>query len=61
MIEYDRTVSTATENWGLITTTKGILSPNLNLFDESQIFTVIAHELAHYWFGNLGIYLLMCI
>ncbi len=48
----------AMENWGLITYRESRL-----LFDplkssqssEQAIVEVIAHELAHMWFGNLGI------
>jgi aminopeptidase N len=45
------------ENWGLITYRESIL-----LYDakktpqtaEQHIVEVIAHEIAHQWFGNLG-------
>lgn len=54
MIEYDRTESAATENWGLITFRKGLLTPSLNIYYKSQIELVVYHELSHFWFGNLG-------
>lgn len=52
-------VSGAMEHWGLVTFRETAL-----LYDESisstsnkqRVATVIAHELAHSWFGNLGIY-----
>ncbi|XP_061390812.1 thyrotropin-releasing hormone-degrading ectoenzyme-like [Musca vetustissima] len=49
----------AMENWGLITYYEDIFLTKENLsdtttFEEKQnIATVIAHELAHQWFGNL--------
>ena len=50
-------VSGAMENWGLITFRESRL-----LFDEKStsalkkvdIIQVVAHEIAHMWFGNLG-------
>jgi aminopeptidase N len=46
----------AMENWGLITYSEGLLSVDPKTAStESQFFSflVIAHELAHQWFGNL--------
>lgn len=46
----------AMENWGLITFRETTLLYNENsssLMDKQFITTVIAHELAHQWFGNL--------
>lgn len=54
MIEYDRTESAATENWGLITFKTGLLTPSLGVYYFSQIELVVYHELSHFWFGNLG-------
>ncbi|XP_045475149.1 glutamyl aminopeptidase-like [Harmonia axyridis] len=51
-IEYDKKL-TATEYWGLTTFNVGLLNPTLDLYDYSQITIVVAHELTHYWFGNL--------
>ncbi|KAG5884358.1 hypothetical protein JTB14_030797 [Gonioctena quinquepunctata] len=53
MIEYNRTESAATENWGLITFREGLLTPSLHVYSKSQIKIVIYHELSHFWFGNL--------
>lgn len=54
MIEYERTESAATENWGLITFRKGLLTPKFGGYHNSQIELVVYHELSHFWFGNLG-------
>lgn len=54
MIEYVRPISAATENWGLITFREGLLSHPLGVFGKEQIKLVMYHELAHFWFGNLG-------
>ncbi|XP_034541819.1 alanyl (membrane) aminopeptidase a [Notolabrus celidotus] len=46
----------AMENWGLITYEQGSLlfeDGVSSLLHKEQIITVIAHELAHQWFGNL--------
>ncbi|KAL3269133.1 hypothetical protein HHI36_008214, partial [Cryptolaemus montrouzieri] len=51
-IEYDKKF-TATEYWGLTTFKRGLLNPSLDLYDTRQISIVVAHELTHYWFGNL--------
>lgn len=50
-------VSGAMENWGLVTYREARLlydnrtSSTTNTYD---IVTVISHEFAHMWFGNLG-------
>lgn len=46
--------SLAMENWGLITYREGYLltSSNTPIEQRHYIATVIAHELAHQWFGN---------
>ncbi|KAM8750250.1 aminopeptidase N-like [Acanthopagrus schlegelii] len=46
----------AMENWGLITYQEGnlLFEENVSsLLHKEQIVTIIAHELAHQWFGNL--------
>ncbi|XP_008198354.1 glutamyl aminopeptidase [Tribolium castaneum] len=53
LVEFEREDSTATENWGLITLKPGLLSSKEDVFDNPQKYAVIAHELAHFWFGNL--------
>lgn len=48
--------SGAMENWGLITYRESLLffDPKLSTFKNKERLTgVIAHELAHQWFGNL--------
>jgi aminopeptidase N len=53
LVEYDRNHSAATENWGLITFCTGLLCSNDEMYDDSQRYKVLAHEVAHFWFGNL--------
>lgn len=46
----------AMENWGLITFKENALLFDENYssaFDKQQILMIVAHELAHQWFGNL--------
>ena len=46
----------AMENWGLITYRETALlydPDNYYLDNKQRVATVIAHELAHMWFGNL--------
>uniref|UniRef100_A0A4W3KBD6 Leucyl/cystinyl aminopeptidase n=2 Tax=Callorhinchus milii TaxID=7868 RepID=A0A4W3KBD6_CALMI len=46
----------AMENWGLITFRESLLLYSYNyssIMDKQMITMVIAHELAHQWFGNL--------
>ena len=46
----------AMENWGLVTyrETALMFKPNVtSVRSQQRVTTVIAHELAHQWFGNL--------
>jgi aminopeptidase N len=45
----------AMENWGLITyrETDLLVSENSSFVAKGRVATVVAHELAHQWFGNL--------
>lgn len=45
------------ENWGLITfrETALLFDPKANSASaEKRVASVVAHEIAHQWFGNLG-------
>ncbi|KAI4492593.1 hypothetical protein M0804_002384 [Polistes exclamans] len=47
---------TAMENWGLVTYRETALLYDKNLnktIDEQRLASIISHELAHQWFGNL--------
>ena len=45
------------ENWGMILVRESYLLQNPLKHPSSEtVATVIAHELAHNWFGNLGNY-----
>lgn len=51
-------VSGAMENWGLITfrETSVLFDPKENSRgNQEAISETVAHELAHMWFGNLGL------
>lgn len=44
----------AMENWGLILYGDSYLTLNISIFNNKIIFfEIIAHELAHQWFGNI--------
>lgn len=50
-------VSGAMEHWGLVTYRETALLYDKSISSSSnkqRVATVIAHELAHMWFGNLG-------
>lgn len=54
-------VSGAMEHWGLVTYRETALLYDKKISSSSnkqRVATVIAHELAHMWFGNLGEFLL---
>jgi len=49
-------VSSAVENWGLVTFRElcALVDPNNNATSVKQnVASVVAHEIAHQWFGNL--------
>ncbi|XP_052844757.1 aminopeptidase Ey-like [Drosophila gunungcola] len=49
-------IASAMENWGLVVYTESALLYSANysaLEDKQEIANVVAHELAHQWFGNL--------
>ena len=49
--------SGATEHWGIITFRESNLLYNKNTsssINQQRVASVVAHELAHQWFGNLG-------
>jgi aminopeptidase N len=55
MISIPDYTSGAMENWGLITYREELLIYDQNVstvYDKQRIATVIAHEIAHQWFGN---------
>ena len=50
-------VSGATEHWGIITFRETSIFYNSEESSETnkqRVASVVAHELAHQWFGNLG-------
>lgn len=50
-------VSGAMEHWGLVTfrETALLYDPTISsTANKQRVATVVAHELAHMWFGNLG-------
>lgn len=49
-------VSGAMENWGLITfrETRILTTPEDSVSDKEGTANTVAHELAHMWFGDLG-------
>lgn len=52
-------VSGAMEHWGLVTYRETALLYDKNISssaNQQRVATVIAHELAHMWFGNLGMF-----
>lgn len=49
--------SGATEHWGIITFRETSIFYNQNqssAVNKQRVASVVAHELAHQWFGNLG-------
>lgn len=52
-------VSGAMEHWGLVTFRETALLYDKEISssqNKQRVATVVAHELAHMWFGNLGEY-----
>lgn len=52
----------AMENWGLITyrETALLFSPNVSSSSsQHRVASVVAHELAHQWFGNLVMFIVV--
>jgi len=45
----------AMENWGLVTYREVdlLIEKNASLRQRNRVATVVCHELAHMWFGNL--------
>lgn len=51
-------VSGAMEHWGLVTFRESSVLYNERIgssADQEEVALTVAHELAHMWFGNLGI------
>lgn len=51
-------VSGAMEHWGLVTYRETALlytNATHSSTNKQRVATVVAHELAHSWFGNLGL------
>lgn len=51
-------VSGAMEHWGLVTFRETGLLYDVSIsstVNKQRVASVVAHELAHMWFGNLGI------
>lgn len=49
--------SGATEHWGIITFRETSIFYNVNMSsaaNQQRVASVVSHELAHQWFGNLG-------
>ena len=62
MIAIPDFVSGAMEHWGLVTYRETALLYNpteSSTANQKRVATVIAHELAHQWFGNLSEYRVM--
>lgn len=51
-------VSGAMENWGLITfrETSVLVAPDDSISNQQVCADTVTHELAHMWFGDLGMY-----
>lgn len=59
MIAIPDFVSGAMENWGIVTYREARLlydNQTSSTREMHDIVTVISHEFAHMWFGNLGKY-----
>lgn len=57
MVAIPDFVSGAMEHWGLVTYRETAVlydSSTSSSANKQRVATVVAHELAHSWFGNLG-------
>lgn len=57
MIAIPDFVSGAMEHWGLVTFRETALFYDKNISstaNKQRVATVVAHEISHMWFGNLG-------
>lgn len=57
MVAIPDFVSGAMEHWGLVTYRETALlytNTTHSTINKQRVTTVVAHELAHSWFGNLG-------
>lgn len=57
MVAIPDFVSGAMEHWGLVTYRETALlytNTTHSTANKQRVATVVAHELAHSWFGNLG-------